>query len=427
MHCFHTTALRRLWVFVIAFSELGRFFISTSSCTWPVPPDPTEGVQRVLIVANPQIPAVGNSYSGRNALIQFIVGLNLRKAWMAAKRKRPDALIFLGDMVHNWRADISQTEYQASLNRFHGIFNVPSAVPTYHVAGDYGVGPGHMPTDTPDLRHAQLRYKTSFGPLNQHVQLANHSLVLVDAVGLAAARREHPDSVPHELEELRFMHSQFTRDRRELPVVLFTHMPLYRPDGSDCGPLREKGRTFGHKNMSSPDTSRLLLETFQPSLIFSGDDHDYCAYTHPAPSHASEITVKSISMATGGRRAGFHLLSLAPAAPPAHRPCTLPDPHAVYLRVYLPLLVLTIAIAGYMGATGQGTVIVAAHGHAWVEMRPLEEGGYAEAKEDDGATDSVILWRSRVPGGMRRVLRDLGSIAWPPAALYVCIVVFFFW
>lgn len=58
-------------------------------------------------------------------------------------------------------------------------------------------------------------------------------------------------------------------------MVLFTHMPLYRPDGSDCGPLREKGRTFGHQNMSSPDTSRLLLETFQPSLIFR------CAFYNP--------------------------------------------------------------------------------------------------------------------------------------------------
>lgn len=77
--------------------------------------DPTEGAQRVVIVANPQIPAKRNSYSGRNALSQFIVDLNQRKAWMAAKRKRPDALIFLGDMVHNWRADISQTECVSSL------------------------------------------------------------------------------------------------------------------------------------------------------------------------------------------------------------------------------------------------------------------------------------------------------------------------
>ncbi|KAI0051173.1 Metallo-dependent phosphatase [Auriscalpium vulgare] len=432
MHCLHTTVLRWFWLFVVALSELGLFFISTATCTWPVPPGAKEGAHHVLIVADPQI-LDGSSYPGRNALLmalsQFIVDMNLRKAWMVAKRKHPDTLIFLGDMMDNGRADLSQTDYQVYLDRFHDIFDVPSTLPTYYIAGNHDVGLRQMPAATPDFRDAQLRFETSFGPLNQHIHLANHSLVLIDAVGLAG-RPHSVEALPYELEDLRLRRSQFTRDGVESPVVLFTHIPLYRPDSSDCGPLRERGSIntgfgYGYQNLLSPETSRMLLDAFQPSLVFSGDDHDYCAYTHPAPSYAPEITVKSISMAMGVRRPGFHLLSLAPAAPPAHRPCALPDQLAVYLRVYLPLFVLTLAVAAYMGATGQEVVVVTVHDREKLNLGLLEEG--VGAKKGRARSGSAIRLRSRGLGGVRRVLRDLGSIAWPPAALYVLITVVLFW
>lgn len=57
------------------------------------------------------------------------------------------------------------------------------------------------------------------------------------------------------------------------PVVLFTHIPLYRPDGTYCGPLREKGTIrvgvgMGYQNTLGKHASQRLLETIQPSLIF---------------------------------------------------------------------------------------------------------------------------------------------------------------
>lgn len=57
------------------------------------------------------------------------------------------------------------------------------------------------------------------------------------------------------------------------PLVLFTHIPLSRPEHSSCGPLREKGRItqghgLGYQNELSPAMSDILLDTFRPSIVF---------------------------------------------------------------------------------------------------------------------------------------------------------------
>jgi len=68
-----------------------------------------------------------------------------------------------------------------------------------------------------------------------------------------------------------------------------------------------------------------------------------------------EVTVKSFSMAMGVRRPGFQLLSLAASQrnvyssalsgqTAADRPCLLPDQLGIYLSVYVPLLLLSVAI-----------------------------------------------------------------------------------
>lgn len=57
------------------------------------------------------------------------------------------------------------------------------------------------------------------------------------------------------------------------PLILFSHIPLSRPEGASCGPLREKGwiragRGAGYENTLSQATTNMLLETFRPSLVF---------------------------------------------------------------------------------------------------------------------------------------------------------------
>jgi hypothetical protein len=91
------------------------------------------------------------------------------------------------------------------------------------------------------------------------------------------------------------------------------------------------------------ETSKFLLEAIQPTVVFSGDDHDYCDVTHP--NGVQEVTIKTFSSDQGVRRPGFQLMSLIPptenSSGQANVPCLLPDQIGVYTRIYIPLAILT--------------------------------------------------------------------------------------
>lgn len=55
--------------------------------------------------------------------------------------------------------------------------------------------------------------------------------------------------------------------------ILLTHIPLYRPAGTYCGPSRESGtirtgRGIGYENTLNSDISEFLLERIRPVLVF---------------------------------------------------------------------------------------------------------------------------------------------------------------
>lgn len=117
-----------------------------------------------------------------------------------------------------------------------------------------------------------------------------------------------------------------------LPVVLLTHVPLYRDPGTDCGVLRERGHAisisggYQYQNTLTRELSNEVAQKVSNAgdivHIFSGDDHDYCDVYHrynigsigknrsPKPTSVRETTVKSFSWAMGVRKPGFQLLSL---------------------------------------------------------------------------------------------------------------------
>jgi ethanolamine phosphate phosphodiesterase len=178
----------------------------------------------------------------------------------------------------------------------------------------------------------------------------------------------------------------------EFPTILLTHVPLYRPDGTPCGPLREhwppspppKGQTtplkhdernaiavrqgYQYQNVLQPEISKNLVEMVgNVGYVFSGDDHDYCEVFHkgytgsPFTGAIREITVKSISWAMGVRKPGFLLLSLWNPVDPDGNPlgsergggepgrktvqthlCLLPDQLAIFIR-YACLIGVTVS------------------------------------------------------------------------------------
>ncbi|EMC95441.1 hypothetical protein BAUCODRAFT_35422 [Baudoinia panamericana UAMH 10762] len=125
--------------------------------------------------------------------------------------------------------------------------------------------------------------------------------------------------------------------KAQLPVILLTHVPLYRDPDTDCGPLREKGHAiaisagYQYQNViTQPLTTKVVNAVSAAGVIthvFSGDDHDYCDIVHhynigqpdvanndgsrtPILRTIKEITVKSFSWAMGVRSPGFLLVSL---------------------------------------------------------------------------------------------------------------------
>jgi hypothetical protein len=270
------------------------------------------------------------------------------------------------------------------------------------------------------------RFEAYFGEGNRVDIIGNHTFVSVDTVSMSAAssaeagrhdltaiyepverflnnvKKEKQKAVDRELRFLRgeVLESQFKHEVEELdnakfddtpslgnnapelPTILLTHVPLHRPPGTPCGPLRErwpptkppKGQTepvfpddrnaisvsrgYQYQNvLGEKDSEELIKKVGNVVHAFSGDDHDYCAVTHSdAQANVPEITVKSISMAMGVSKPGFLLVSLYnPIDPATGQPlsagqptlqthlCLLPSQLSTYLR-YVTFAVICIAV-----------------------------------------------------------------------------------
>lgn len=160
------------------------------------------------------------------------------------------------------------------------------------------------------------------------------------------------------------------------PTILLTHVPLYRPPDTDCGPNREGPRAisvsagYQYQNVLTPLISKDIISKLgaeEITQIYSGDDHDYCEIDHAEfTGRIKEITVKSMSWAMGVRKPGFLAvslynpvdLSLASTAVDGEQTatmtgmnkdtiqnhlCLLPDQLAIFIR-YAQVLVFTILV-----------------------------------------------------------------------------------
>lgn len=148
------------------------------------------------------------------------------------------------------------------------------------------------------------------------------------------------------------------------PTIILSHVPFYRPSDSNCGPLREGGPSisisagYQYQNALMPSVSTNIIEKAGPAEeiahIYSGDDHDFCEWTHTEfTGGIKETTVKSISAAMGVRKPGFLSVSLwNPIDLESNQPisakgtiqenlCLLPDMLSIFTR-YAYLLVFTI-------------------------------------------------------------------------------------
>lgn len=276
------------------------------------------------------------------------------------------------------------------------------------------------------------RFETYFGEGNRVDVIGNHTIVSVDTVSLSAGSSPQADKEevkqifqpvedflnnlqslkkkatarellhqrgqlgdpewPHRVEDTEnseFMgraNPELLVEAAELPTILLTHVPLYRPQGVPCGPLREHwppmtppkgqkeavnpdnrnsltvdgGYGYQYKNvLTEQDSIKLIEKVGNVVQVFSGDDHDYCEITHAENQrNVSEITVKSISMAMGVSTPGFLMVSLHnpvdATGKSAREPgkltlqthlCLLPNQLATYSK-YAGFIALSLVLLG---------------------------------------------------------------------------------
>ena len=95
------------------------------------------------MIADPQV-LDHRSYAERgwflSWLSQVIVKINMRKNWMAARSKKPDSVIFLGDMLDGGRHDMSSDEYEAYVKLFNRIFYLDPSTPKRYIPGNHDTG-----------------------------------------------------------------------------------------------------------------------------------------------------------------------------------------------------------------------------------------------------------------------------------------------
>ncbi|KAJ3345458.1 hypothetical protein HDU91_007349, partial [Kappamyces sp. JEL0680] len=204
----------------------------------------------------------------------------------------PDVVIFVGDLMdggREWKDDQFNTE----LLRFNKIFKMKKDTVTLGVAGNHDIGFGETSTATdganqPVVPRAHARYMETFGALNSWTEVANHSIIALDTIGLSGPSTDAYKTAS------RFLDALASEDlgpssRR----ILLSHVPLYRPEGSDCGPRRRFQpirNMYGYQyqsnqpmlttDMIQPPIASRILETIRPDLVISGDDHDDCVFRH---------------------------------------------------------------------------------------------------------------------------------------------------
>ncbi|OAL56046.1 hypothetical protein IQ07DRAFT_557981 [Pyrenochaeta sp. DS3sAY3a] len=224
------------------------------------------------------------------------------------------------------------------------------------------------------------RFNAYFGDGNRIDVIANHTFVSIDSVSLSALGQDSPQQVENlwrpttdflenakkqkrrliqrdlriqqglrpypgfdhraidsdELSKATLPHAE--DDVTEYPTILLSHVPLYRAQGTPCGPQREHWPPtpqapgedplerddrnaisvrggYQYQNVLNREISADIAEKIGDiRYAFSGDDHDYCEVLHRGYTSGGggirEITVKSISWAMGVRLPGVVLVSL---------------------------------------------------------------------------------------------------------------------
>ncbi|XP_071724202.1 cell division control protein 1-like, partial [Rutidosis leptorrhynchoides] len=311
-----TAVLCGIWVATILYGEMFAFWIpSCSKLNNEYNPD---DYLKVAVIADPQVmdrtslPLAPNSVALE--IVQFYTDLYMRRAFFSSILPfKPDALLFLGDHFDGGPYLLNQ-EWQESYSRFKHIFGLNSEerfsdIQVYYLSGNHDIGYANMVSHYPQLVE---RYEKGFGIRNFRFKVGRVEFVAIDAQTVDGKLGKST------WDFIKNMSSDVQLSSR----VLLTHIPLYRPDSTPCGPHRSspiinqrisreaKNQEIRYQNYITEESSKRILDLIKPTLVLSGHDHDQCTITHESKfGSVVEHTVGTVSWQQGNLYPSFMLLS----------------------------------------------------------------------------------------------------------------------
>ena len=302
------------WLPIVAWHEHVAFRATSASCAWPELEGSTSASPdaRVAVIADPQITDFTSyrSFAPKGswtlAAIERVSDAYQHRAFrLAVLPKRPEHVLFLGDLLDGGWLTADDETFDATARRFERIFRWPSRrdalgdAPTssetqvkkkyLSVHGNHDVGYASRAESFPEIR---ARHESRFGVSNYLERVGGVELVGVNAMALDG----DPKS-PATRDAWAFADALAGNGSASSspPRVLVTHLPLpkasYAPGScgeARFGPViqprtRRTRRGVEYQDYLSDASAARLLRAARPALVLAGHDHDRCAARHEIP------------------------------------------------------------------------------------------------------------------------------------------------
>ncbi|XP_054781516.1 uncharacterized protein C630.12 [Prosopis cineraria] len=373
-----TVLLCIAWALILLYGEMFAYLVpSFFTCSWPhlrsSSSNSTVDYLKVAVIADPQLMDKTSLRLPPESLAlqiaEFYTDLYMQRAFFASVLPfKPDVMLFLGDYFDGGPY-LTDEEWKKSFSRFRHIFGLNeqgryAEMQVYYIPGNHDIGYEYDHAQRPEVIR---RYEETFGIRNYRFTIGKVDFIAIDAQTVDGHPKKHLVS-----EAWEFMRNVSVGDDVH-PRVLLTHIPLYRPDDTHCGPHRNSpainqrvSRTSSdndirYQNYVSEDSSKSIMDMIKPKLILSGHDHDQCTITHQSKfGPIKEHTLGTISWQQGNLYPSFMLLSVSNSTLPNSSTsedallthlCSLPMQTHIYIG-YAVLFVLTLLAALFWPTSG---------------------------------------------------------------------------
>ncbi|KMZ57859.1 Serine/threonine phosphatase-like protein [Zostera marina] len=408
------------WVASLLYGEMFAYWVPLWSCSWPrrhspamdADPSQTNHVD-IAVLTDPQImDTTSLKYLPVPFVFEmakFYTDLYMGRSFDASIMPfNPDMILFLGDHFDGG-PQLSDEEWYHSLDRFSRIFDPRKKekhadIQVKYLSGNHDIGYSSL---HPFSQKVISRYEKGFGPRNYRFNIQTVEFIVVDAQTLDGPIEENLTSMTWEFIK------NVSKESKSNPKVLLSHIPLYRPDGTSCGPHRFSpiinqrihysgiGHGVSYQNYLTEETTKRLLELIQPVLILSGHDHDQCIVTHTTPhGPAKEQTLGTVNWQQGNLYPSFMLLSVvSPAlsnltnqeAKVTTHLCFLPMQTHIYIW-YLILFVTTFLLSTFWPTNGFGCWDHCKHLFHYISEMIITNYTTSKEKNEDENIEYEMVW-----------------------------------